>query len=114
MMLMNVMTVECLPRRMQVSFPRPTVEKLGLAPEDVSLLFSHCSVTPNETHYVLSTPFHYCGTKQEIVNDKVIYRNAVSISKTVFLCLRLQFCVLLKLRYVVICRTSGTLSFQSP
>lgn len=75
--MLEAMTVECLPQHMRVSFPRRAIEHLLLEARDLTLNQAHCSATVNETHYVLSSPFHYCGTKIKRQDDKIVYRNAV-------------------------------------
>ncbi|GAB6026995.1 Transforming growth factor, beta receptor III [Chamberlinius hualienensis] len=76
-MLLDVMVVECLPQYMRASFPKMSMEQLGLQPQHVTLIDSHCSVNVNDTHFVLSSPFHDCGTVREVEDDKVVYKNAV-------------------------------------
>ncbi|GAB6021939.1 Transforming growth factor, beta receptor III [Chamberlinius hualienensis] len=76
-MLYDVMVVECLPQHMRVSFPRISMEQLGLQPEHITLIDSRCTVSVNNTHYVLSSSVDDCGTKKSVNDDKVIYKNAI-------------------------------------
>lgn len=76
-LLKDEMVVECLPRNIIVSFPRLSLERIGLHPRDISMIDSECHALVNDTHYWLSSPFHYCGMKRETDEEKVLYKNAI-------------------------------------
>lgn len=78
-LLMDAMQVDCLPQHIQISFPRLTLEHLGLQGGDTMTLNDpKCKVLANDTHYYFDAYFKECGTDVNHASDRIVYKNAVN------------------------------------
>ncbi|XP_059485084.1 uncharacterized protein LOC132202282 isoform X2 [Neocloeon triangulifer] len=68
-------TVSCEPKRMNISFPKTLMSKLGV--RSIALNNPSCRSQSNDTHIWLSTHITSCNTLSSSENDKTVYSNAV-------------------------------------
>nr|XP_006816841.1 PREDICTED: transforming growth factor beta receptor type 3-like isoform X1 [Saccoglossus kowalevskii]XP_006816842.1 PREDICTED: transforming growth factor beta receptor type 3-like isoform X2 [Saccoglossus kowalevskii] len=78
--LMRSFTKECRDDGINVALQKDVLELFDVRFLSLSFLDHNCKAESNETHFILSTQFINCGTKKDIRDNRVVFKNAIVIS----------------------------------